>query len=688
MKIILLAGIGLLGASPPASPSLPSLPIQQVGNPSIGFERLAHGEFKRRKTRLGLMQVVAGQAAIDPEHASKGKRCLHLLGGEGTSVTLRVNAQDLHEIRFEAERWTARAPFVFTVEAEVDGQWVVIEDASSKIKVGGFKTTVSARIPTGVRTLRLNCTSPPNTGVLIDELQLISNAQMACKDLIASQPTLPCLVGNRLNPILRVDLQWTGNSKPLVVQSITIDLDGTTHLQDIETVRLLRGPMHLDYRNPETALTEAFGQEQKAREGPITFQGKWTVGEGHNHIWISVTPKSNADIDGFVDAGLLSIELADGQKIVPVVTHPDGSQRMGIALRNAGSDRVPVYRIPGLVTSNVGTLLSVYDLRHEGWRDLPGNIDVGLSRSTDGGQTWDPMRVILDMGNAKEYTYDGVGDPAILVDRGTGTIWVVATWHHGNLGWNGSGPGFEPHETGQLILTRSDDDGLTWSAPINITRQVKQQDWCFLLQGPGRGITMEDGKIVFPAQYQLGLKGNRQPRSTVLWSSDHGTTWHLGTEAKSNTTEAAVVELKTGQLMLSMRDNRGRTSPGWRAVSTSNNMGSTWKNHKASNKALKEPVCMASLIHVGRELGGKADGQLLFSNPAVGRAPRRNLSITRSTDFGQTWDVAGALLLDEGNSAGYSCLTMINEHTVGIVYECSRAHLAFQRIPLKDIRGL
>ncbi len=678
MKLIYFWSLALIGCLSIASG-------QQTEVPTLSFEKLKSGEFSRRSTRLGSLQVVTGRAEIDDAHGSQGSKCLHLFGGKETTVTMRVSTGDLHEVRFQAERWTAREPFVFLVEAQVNGKWRTIEDASTKVKVGGFKTLVRAPVPEGMRLLRLRCSSPENTGILIDQLQLIPNTPMKCSSLIASQPVLPCLVGNRVNPILRVDLEWTGVIEPLEVRSITIDLEGTSDLNGFDTVSLMRGPKILEWRDPENALGAMFGAAQKVRPGKITFTGKWTIGEGHDHVWVSVLPKANADIDGFIDAGLLSIQLEDGRTITPSITHPEGIQRMGIALRKQDSDGVPVYRIPGLVTSNSGTLLSVYDLRRQGWRDLPGNIDVGLSRSTDGGRTWEAMRTIMDMGQDKKFAYDGVGDPAILVDRTTGTIWVAATWHHGNLGWNGSGPGFDPHETGQLLLVRSDDDGVTWSAPINITRQVKQPEWCFLLQGPGRGITMEDGTLVFPAQYQLGLQGKREPRSTILFSKDNGTSWHLGTEAKSNTTEAAVVELKAGTLMLSMRDNRGRKPPGKRAVATSKDLGRSWNAHKTSGEALDDPVCMASLIHVGRDLTGKADGQLLFSNPAVDRAPRRHMTINHSKDYGVTWNTKGALLLDEGASAGYSCLTMINERTVGIVYESSRAHLAFQRIPLEAI---
>ena len=681
MKLILLGFLALLGG-------LEGVLAQQAGVPVVSFEKSKTGDFTRRKTRLGLLEVVSGRAEIDGAHGSSGRKCLHLFGGDETAVTLRMNADNLYEVRFQAERWTARDPFVLLVEAEVDGEWQTIEDASSKVLVGGFKTLVRAKIPDGVRELRLRCSSPEDTGVLIDDLQLVPNTPMECTSLSASQPVLPCLVGNQVNPILRVDLEWSGVTQPLEVRSVTIDLLGTTDLDDLESVSLMRGPETLDSRDPDQALGALFGTVQKPRKGSIQFKGQWTVGEGPNHLWLSVTPKAGANIDGRVDAGLISLEFADGKKRTPTICHPAGSQRLGIALRNKDSDGVPVYRIPGLATSTAGTLLCVYDQRHEGWRDLPGDMDIGLSRSTDGGRTWEPMRTILDMGNDPAYSYDGVGDPAILVDRVTGTIWVIASWHHGSLGWNGSGPGFDPEKTGQLMLVRSDDDGVSWSAPINITRQVKQADWCFLLQGPGRGICMEDGTLVFPAQYQLDPEHKREPRSTVLWSKDHGKTWQLGNEAKSNTTEAAVVELETGRLMLNMRDNRGRKPPGWRAVMTSKDMGLSWKFHEPSHQALMEPVCMASLLHVGRELTGMADGQLLFSNPAVRRAPRRRMTLRRSLDMGQTWKPEHAVLLDEGSAAGYSCLTMIDAETVGIVYECSRSHLAFQRIPLNEIQTL
>ncbi len=328
-------------------------------------------------------------------------------------------------------------------------------------------------------------------------------------------------------------------------------------------------------------------------------------------------------------------------------------------------------------------MIGVYDVRRRSGGDLPGDIDVGMSRSTDGGQTWEPMKVIMDMGNHPDWRYDGIGDPAVLVDQTAGTIWAAATWSHGNRSWRGYGPGLKPEETGQLMLVRSDDDGVTWSKPINITSQVKKPEWCFILQGPGKGITMRDGTIVFAAQYQDPPEQRRLPHSTIIYSKDHGKTWDVGTGVFDDTTESQVVEIEPGVLMLNCRYNRKSA----RVVMTTRDMGKTWQKHSTSERALIEPrACMASLIDVDREVGRDVGGWLLFSNPNS-LSGRNHITIKASNDRGLTWAKAHRLLLDEGNSAGYSCMTMIDEETVGILYEGSQAHMTFQRIPLKDIVG-
>ena len=195
---------------------------------------------------------------------------------------------------------------------------------------------------------------------------------------------------------------------------------------------------------------------------------------------------------------------------------------------------------------------------------------------------------------------------------------------------------------------------------------------------------MRDGTLVFPAQYQDPPGQRRLPHSTIIYSRDHGHTWQVGTGAYDDTTEAAVVELSDGSLMLNCRYNRTNR----RVVAITRDLGRTWAEHPTSRLSLPEPGrCQGSLIHVDHELGKDAGGWLLFSNPNVENTPRRHMTIKASRDQGMTWPKEQQILLDEGASAGYSCLTMIDETTVGILYEGSVGNMTFQRIPLSDIIG-
>lgn len=350
-------------------------------------------------------------------------------------------------------------------------------------------------------------------------------------------------------------------------------------------------------------------------------------------------------------------------------------QRNIVVVRKAGDDGVNTYRIPGIVQTNKGTLLSVYDIRYSNSGDLPGNIDVGLSRSIDSGKTWQPMKVIIDMGLPNEN--NGVGDPAILFDPTTKKIFVIALWSKGNRSIAGSLPGFSPDTTGQLVLVSSEDDGMSWSRPISITPQVKKESWHLFFNGPGSGIIMKNGTLVFAAQY---WDEQKIPYSTLIYSTDHGLSWKGNLHGpKSNTTESQIVETKEGTLMLNMRDNRGS----YRSVATTNDMGKNWQEHSTSRNALVDPICMGSLIKAKVNIKGETKDVLFFSNPNTTNG-RYNITIKASLDLGETWLPNNQLLIDERQSYGYSSLTMIDESTIGILYEGIK-NLYFVKLPINEI---
>ena len=414
----------------------------------------------------------------------------------------------------------------------------------------------------------------------------------------------------------------------------------------------------------------------------VVLKADYALYPGINFFWVSLQMKPGTSLTAKVTSQIRSVKI-DGVEAPCKRVSPDGVEhRMGIGVRHAGNDGAAAFRIPGLVTTNRGTLLGVYDVRYNSSVDLQEHIDVGLSRSTDGGKTWEPMRLPLAFG---EYgglpaAQNGVGDPSILVDTKTNTIWIAAAWTHGmgnQRAWRCSRPGMDMNYTGQLVLTKSTDDGKTWSKPINITEQVKDSSWRFLLQGPGRGITMHDGTLVFPIQF---IDSTNVPNAGVMYSKDSGKSWHIHNLARTNTTEAQVVEIEKGVLMLNMRDNRG----GSRAVALTSDLGKTWTEHISSRKALREPVCMASLIFVKAEDNALNRDILLFSNPDTTKG-RHHITIKASLDKGVTWLPENRVMLDEDEGWGYTCLTMVDRETVGILYESSVAHMTFQTLKLTDL---
>ncbi|MEN8735682.1 MAG: exo-alpha-sialidase [Akkermansiaceae bacterium] len=449
--------------------------------------------------------------------------------------------------------------------------------------------------------------------------------------------------------------------------SATIEL---SDLGDLETLSLIH---HRGNGNRIIASTTDL-QKKMTLDGPLDFPA------GNHLIFLEATFQPGTNLDQKITIQVNS--AITHQKKILATANPSATQRFAYPIHRHNADDCHTFRIPGLAKAPDDSLLAVYDMRYKSSRDLQGDIDIGLSRSTDGGQTWSKPRPIMDMGTygGKGQEENGCSDPCILVDETTGEIFVFALWVHQRAGshqWvgNGSMPGFKIGETAQFMMVKSSDYGLTWTDPINLTKQVKDPAWYLFAPAPGNGITLKDGTLVIPSQ---GRDSKGHPFSNITYSKDHGETWFVSAPARSNTTECSLAELRDGSLILNMRDNRNRSdksATNGRAVSVTHDLGKTWTKHSSDHSLLTEPVCMASLI--------RHKNLLLFSNPNH-RSRRTNITLRASLDDGTTWPKR--LLLDSaGNGYGYSSLTMIDDQTVGILYESSQADLIFQRIPLNDL---
>lgn len=517
--------------------------------------------------------------------------------------------------------------------------------------------------------------------VLLSAILLTACQKKIEKDqinLFAHQPILPVLAEKELNKVLEIKLDVMDSTVAHKVTSFNFSLDGTTNIADIGKASLLYS------KTGKFEEADVLGSQKDIKKD-FKIDGYQLLSQGENRFWLSITLNGTPNLSHKIGAQLVSVELEDNN-VVSNVDNSGSPQRIGIALRKHDDDGVNTFRIPGLATTNKGTLIGVYDVRWDDPVDLQENIDVGLSRSTDGGQTWEPMKIIMDMGDYGGFPEDqnGIGDPAVLIDRNTNTIWVAALWLHGfpdKRAWNASEPGLSPEKTGQFMLVKSVDDGVTWSEPINITKQVKKPEWQLFFDGPGKGITMKDGTLVFAAQFK---DKDRIPHSTIIYSKDGGKKWKVGTGAKSETTEAQVVELSDGSLMLNMRDDRNRAerkdSLNGRSVAITKDLGKTWTEHTTSRNALQESNCMASIIAYNQPDKGQL---LFFSNPDT-KVNRGHITIKTSFDEGMTWPKENQLELYEDNTYGYSCMTMVDDDHIGILYEGVR-ELYFEKIALEEI---
>jgi len=461
--------------------------------------------------------------------------------------------------------------------------------------------------------------------------------------------------------------------------SFVFRLDGTDDLDDLESLALY-STGDSDEFSPATPIGEPAKPASK-----VKFRVEQTLNVGTNVFWLSCRLKATADLLHRVAGTCSSIDTSVGTQ-TPRDDSPGARHRIGIALRRHNDDGVHTYRIPALTTSAKGTLLCVYDMRRRMGRDLQEDIDIGLSRSTDGGRNWESVRVIMDMGEfgGLPQEQNGCSDPGIIVDRQTGEIFCFAVWMNGKPGkhqWNddGSEPGFEIGKSAQYMMVRSQDDGLTWSKPENLTRKLKRETWWLLAPSPQQGINLPDGTLVMPVEGRDG-RAALSSFATIMISRDHGTTWTVGKPAFSGGNECQAVQLGDGSIMLNVRNDHER----FRAVFVTNNLGQTWQAHETNRNTLIEPNCNGSLVRVDFEKAGEKEHVLLFANPHTQQG-RTHHTIQVSFDDGRTWPKSHHLLLDEGRGAGYPSLTQVDDSHVGIVYEGSQSHLVFEKLSVDEL---
>jgi len=317
------------------------------------------------------------------------------------------------------------------------------------------------------------------------------------------------------------------------------------------------------------------------------------------------------------------------------------------------------FRIPSLILTEKGTLLAFAEGREGG---DSGDIDILLKRSEDGGSTWSMQRVVWDDGP------NTCGNPCPVVDRTSGRIVLFMTW---NLGSDNEDKIImkKSTDTRRPYMCYSDDDGLTWSEPVDISTSCKDPEWGWYATGPGTGIQLKSGRyanrLIIPANHSYEVQNKSEAvwggygyGAHVLYSDDGGLSWKRSENIRPGCNESQVVELDNGDLMMNMRSYNKK---GCRAIAVSQDGGVSW-SEITHNTQLEEPVCQASFMKYGPYQGQELH---LFSNPAT-TFSRSQMTIKVSNDECRTW--TSAKLIHKGPAA-YSCLCVLPDGAIALFYE-------------------
>lgn len=465
------------------------------------------------------------------------------------------------------------------------------------------------------------------------------------------------------------------------------------------------------------------------------------------------------------------------------MTRVEGYEQLDPPFHSNDATGSSYFRIPAMLTTMQGTVISAIDARFGGTQDAPNNLDTAVSTSTDGGKSWSDGILPFhfdDFADNGQIFKEGSGvsvagsaafiDPALLEDRtinSNGRIFILVdafpsatgtltaqkgsgytlidgkkylklkkageteyhyTLRENNVIYDQNGAPteyslngnfevlkngepltvkqkdivynndtittvttdqdvamnvmydtsvFQVLKTSYLYLKYSDDQGKTWSEPVNLNSMVKTEDMGFLGVGPGRGIQITNGEHKGRLLYQVYEYVNGDQWCHTIYSDDHGETWTLGGSpqfdraAVGSMSESQLIELPDGTLQVFARTVKSRI-----ATAYSKDGGETWTNGALDDRLLlaSGSGCQLSVINYDGYIDGKR--AVILSAPV--ESSRRHGVIRiglideeiqegkeyPEIDWKYQFDVT-----KPGVYFAYSCLTQLPNGDLGILYE-------------------
>ena len=460
--------------------------------------------------------------------------------------------------------------------------------------------------------------------------------------------------GNPNDVLLKAAVSFGGDNAVVGLQSMVLNLDGTTDLDDVREIKVYStGTVNdFDERNPQNATL--LGSIEPA-SGDLTCNLEGQLVSGTNYLWIVAHVADNATEGHVIDASLKSITTTE-ETYELANPSPAGNREIILAhtlLYHPGDYNSANYRIPAVITAKDGSIVAVTDKRKYNEGDLPEDIDIVCNRSTDGGHTWsEPYTIAQGTG-----VNHGFGDCALAWsndDKG-----LIAAFVGGPGLWYST-----PMNPIRSYISKSYDNGQTWTEHEDITHFIfgancvepEHQSWRASFFGSGNGLRTSTGRIMFVAA--IRESSAQSLNNYAVYSDDNGLTWHVSGRASVGGDEAKVTELVDGRILMSIRH------AGKRWYNISEDGGETWQSAPSTWNDITAPACNGDLIRYTSVNQGDDRNRLLHSVPYGSQ--RTDVSVYVSYDEGETWPVRKCIV---PYSSAYSSLCILPDGTIGLYVE-------------------
>ncbi|MCD7721442.1 MAG: exo-alpha-sialidase [Prevotellaceae bacterium] len=505
----------------------------------------------------------------------------------------------------------------------------------------------------------------------------IESTEVELESTSVEQGKVTTGIGNKNVPIIRSTMVLSGLDEGATLSSVSGKIKADD-LSDVTAVRayLASNQRELYIDDPDNSIPWREENGTLWAEGTIDSEGNYTIsGEGvtlpvgSQYLWICLDISDEATEGNTVDATITSYTL-DGNVIAE--TSGDPSYSATIFLTES-SPLMPMdkgtlyYRIPAITTTADGSRIVILsDDRTNTNGDLPTHVYVVAQYSDDNGKTWsEPVNVAGKADTGGDY---GHGDASLITNRITGDIIGIMTSSPAGYGFNNAYTVAAVAGSEQAWKTiTSHDDGLTWEAPVDHTKELygagsPNTNWFAGFSGSGAGLQKRDGTLVSPF-----INKEEDDNGNVTWnyynfmSKDGGETWYVsGTSGTTSCDEPKVLERNNGDLAISVRQS------GYNFYNYTTDDGETWEKAAQTRftSGISGNACDGDYMVWCSTLDGNAFNIALQTAPNSGN--RENVSIALSTDEGETFETVKTIC---PRGSAYSSATVLPDGTLGVYYE-------------------